>query len=373
MSEMSTAILLRLSQQKIENAPQFVLLDKERVQIGRRSEVRMDTSRHQEISKKHATIFRKSHSFGDSWTIIDSNSLNGTFVNGRKIERSLLANGSEIVFGGGPEFLTGDLLVNYQDAECRYLFLIVPPQIKFVEQLDIYDTETEENHPCCSICFEQLTRFHMLPCRHCFCASCLNQWINTCYENWQPCTCPLCRKVFTQSQVLKDDAVVSQNEIFVFTLLPLLDICGFEKRDEIINMSVFTEWSDDKRETFWNAFSKVRKSFTYRIIFLHLTNMTVAKLFEASINELMIAANNFELKITPPTSNNSYNYNNNINNRHSNISNSEIHQKCLEEQQRNEILYRLLKFLFLNLSHQAGTNKLRDYKVTESSVFGTSK
>ena len=336
---MATAILLRLSPSSAATAPDFILLNKSRVQLGRKSEVRIDTSRHKEISKKHAVIIRTMHSFGTSWTIIDSNSLNGTFVNGRKIERSFLSNGYEIIFGGGPEFLTGDLLSNANSAELRYLFLIVPPKIRFIGQLDIYDSESNDGSPCCSICFEPLIRFHMLPCKHCFCAKCLNQWINTCYENWQPCTCPLCRKVFTQSQVLKDDAVLANEEIYVFTILPLLDICGAEKKEDITRLSVLKKWSRSEREKFWRFFEMVKKSFTYRLIFLHLTCMTVDHLMNASDDQLKIVADNFQLPL-----------------------------------KSEGLLFGLLKYMFMNLSHQAGASKLRETNVGGSTkVFNVSK
>ena len=47
------------------------------------------------VSRAHA-VFRRS---GDTYAVIDSGSLNGTYVNRRRVERQELKNGDEIMIG----------------------------------------------------------------------------------------------------------------------------------------------------------------------------------------------------------------------------------------------------------------------------------
>ncbi len=47
------------------------------------------------VSRKHAVVQRE----GDSWVIVDQGSLNGTFVNRRRGERTVMSDGDEIQIG----------------------------------------------------------------------------------------------------------------------------------------------------------------------------------------------------------------------------------------------------------------------------------
>jgi len=71
----------------------YVLRD-ERVTIGRHPDAKIfldDVT----VSRNHAAVVRE----GDTWTIVDEGSLNGTFVNRRRGERTVLSDGDEIQIG----------------------------------------------------------------------------------------------------------------------------------------------------------------------------------------------------------------------------------------------------------------------------------
>jgi pSer/pThr/pTyr-binding forkhead associated (FHA) protein len=68
------------------------LLDEDEVSVGRdpKTDILLDDST---VSRAHA-VFRRS---GDTYAVIDSGSLNGTYVNRRRVERQELKNGDEIM------------------------------------------------------------------------------------------------------------------------------------------------------------------------------------------------------------------------------------------------------------------------------------
>ncbi len=47
------------------------------------------------VSRNHAVVMRE----GDVWVILDEGSLNGTFINRRRGERTVLSDGDEIQIG----------------------------------------------------------------------------------------------------------------------------------------------------------------------------------------------------------------------------------------------------------------------------------
>jgi len=47
------------------------------------------------VSRNHATVERE----GDAWVIVDEGSLNGTFINRRRCDRTVLSDGDEIQIG----------------------------------------------------------------------------------------------------------------------------------------------------------------------------------------------------------------------------------------------------------------------------------
>lgn len=66
----------------------------ERVAVGRHPDAKIfldDVT----VSRNHAVVVRE----GDAWVIVDEGSLNGTFVNRRRADRTVLSDGDEIQIG----------------------------------------------------------------------------------------------------------------------------------------------------------------------------------------------------------------------------------------------------------------------------------
>ena len=70
------------------------LLDEDEVSVGRdpRADILLDDST---VSRAHA-VFRRA---GDTYVVVDSGSLNGTYVNRKRVDRQELKNGDEIMIG----------------------------------------------------------------------------------------------------------------------------------------------------------------------------------------------------------------------------------------------------------------------------------
>ena len=70
------------------------LLDEDKVTVGRdsRADILLDDST---VSRSHAVFIRANGVF----TVVDSGSLNGTYVNRLRVERAQLKNGDEIMIG----------------------------------------------------------------------------------------------------------------------------------------------------------------------------------------------------------------------------------------------------------------------------------
>ena len=70
------------------------LLDEDKVTVGRdsRADILLDDST---VSRSHAVFIRANGVF----TVVDSGSLNGTYVNRQRVERAQLKNGDEIMIG----------------------------------------------------------------------------------------------------------------------------------------------------------------------------------------------------------------------------------------------------------------------------------
>ncbi len=80
--------------QKGPNAGARYLLNSDRVSVGRNPEndVFLDDVT---VSRKHAEFLR----IGNSFSVVDSGSLNGTYVNGELAERTELVNGDSVQIG----------------------------------------------------------------------------------------------------------------------------------------------------------------------------------------------------------------------------------------------------------------------------------
>ncbi|OHS99033.1 hypothetical protein TRFO_08586 [Tritrichomonas foetus] len=190
-------MLIRKSNITNYKIPPFIVLNKDKVSFGRRGDVMLDTNQGQEISKIHAYMFMQHRLSKDTWIIEDNYSLNGTYVNKRKIHRQLLCNGDEIVFGAGSIFGYGDRVISTEKAECRYIFYSIPPKVQFYHQIDknksiAFKKETE----VCPICLEVIEDEVLLLCGHSFCRKCIQKWETECKYCFRSCSCPVCRTEF---------------------------------------------------------------------------------------------------------------------------------------------------------------------------------
>ena len=70
------------------------LLDEDEVSVGRdpHADILLDDST---VSRAHA-VFRRA---GESFSVVDTGSLNGTYVNRNRVDQALLKNGDEIMIG----------------------------------------------------------------------------------------------------------------------------------------------------------------------------------------------------------------------------------------------------------------------------------
>lgn len=302
---MSTAILIRNSSIKNPNAPPYVFLNKDVTLIGRRNDidVTMDTSRGKEVSKIHTRIHRK---YRDKeckpyWTIEDNNSLNGTFLNGRKIKNVELHSFDEIVFGGGPKFVVGERIISTELAECRYSFFVLPPVVHYRADINMShtnnsllesDTQDGNNTELCPICYSPIIGRETLPCGHSFCYSCLKEWGHVCKKRMQPCVCPMCRKIFSYSELNSKECTLTDDELKISFIEPLLNQVDVECCKDIRNNNIFVPWDDSMKKWFWNSFDKVKNIDYRRISFLDLTKASVKYVLKANGKQLYHAIEN---------------------------------------------------------------------------------
>ena len=291
---MGIGILLKFTNKENPNSPPLIIIDKDKITIGRQADVYMDTSNCKEISKHHSTIFRKIHKFEEVWMIEDNNSLNGTFVNGRKIRRLTIQHGDEIVFGGGSSFNLGDKVLSTELAECRYIFYLPPPPIKFCSEVDLNQSLVSSDLvEMCSICY--LPAFHRetLPCGHTFCLNCIHEWSKVCTNSMQPSVCPMCRRIFSKTDLTPDEAIINSSEIKVFTIEPFLRDLKVKSCKVIKSVSIFKNWKQNQKEWFWNSFELVNSNTIRLYLFLHLTKASLPYILRATKSELENAIKNF--------------------------------------------------------------------------------
>lgn len=297
--KMSTAILIRSCNIKNPNAPPYILLNKDLTLVGRRNDidVTMDTSRGKEVSKIHTRIYRKYKDKDDKpyWTMEDNNSLNGTFLNGRKIRSVEIKPHDEIVFGGGPKFVVGERIISTDLAECRYTFFILPPPVHYRADINMTHTnnsilESEllegKDPELCPICYSPIVGRETLPCGHSFCFSCLKEWGHVCKKRMQPCVCPMCRKIFSYSELSSREYTLTKDELRISFIDPLLNQVGVECCKDIRNNNIFVPWDDNMKQWFYSSYEKVKNSEARKIPFLDLTKATVKYVLKANIKQL---------------------------------------------------------------------------------------
>jgi hypothetical protein len=287
---MGFAVLVRLGADPACKTPPIAIVRGEVTTIGRRGDVRMDTPSGREISRIHATISRHEGNHKEHWILEDNSSVNGTFINGRKIHVRVLASGDEILFGGGPNYKLGDLLDCTTFSPCRYAFFPVDPLVNFAPHMDPNSSKTEEKDVC-AICYESIVAGEILLCGHTFCARCIGQWAEECRRCSRPSICPMCRNKFKRSELNACEFEMHDDRLEVSSLDPILNDLDMPSGRAVKAFNIFRKWTDEHKKWFWSAFSKLEQ-WHRRVIFLHLTKATVAHVFQASESDILQAIEN---------------------------------------------------------------------------------
>lgn len=294
---MSFAILVKISTIDNPNAPSAIILNKKRTMMGRHSEISIDTNKSHEISKHHALMMHDTVNEKLCWLLEDRQSLNGTFVNGKKIMRQILHNKDEVIFGGGSSLKFSDYISQESSwlSECFYRFYT--PEIPFsfdkCSDLHVTLTDEEETEECC-ICFVALHKMEALPCGHSFCSHCLNHWIKVCAKSMRPSLCPVCRRPFTRSDISQEDISIQNGIFYVHSIVPLLKTLKMKSIDEIERFRLTQLWSDATKQKFWEIYEKCLEHQSIQKIFRHYLGFTLDTIYEAETKELEIINANLD-------------------------------------------------------------------------------
>ena len=197
-------------------------MNKYRVSLGRASKndaVIRDPSDSKMVSAQHAVFVN----LGNSAIVIDT-SLNGTYVNSRRIQRSVLRPNDTIRFGKSSTGETSNI---------SYVFQIKPNTSNAITDADIYPgAESIKTALTCTLCKEYLVfPSEVSPCGHFFCSSCITSFTlrnpaNDCPECSTALTTYKCKTSFNLvslfQQILK--MVLSPTEYVRYT-----ERCSVEK------------------------------------------------------------------------------------------------------------------------------------------------
>ncbi|OHT14740.1 FHA domain containing protein [Tritrichomonas foetus] len=292
---MDFALLISSSLVQNPNAPPSVILTDANTSIGRRGSVRMDTTKTHEISKKHATIRYQQINNRYDWIVEDNKSLNGTFLNCKKVKKHVIKNGDELVFGGGSCFLYGDQITSTDNAECRYIFVEPEPKTTYslTSNKSIVLNSAEECEDCC-ICYNPMTMQTKLSCGHSFCRRCLSKWGKQCERKEQPFVCPICRHEYNPSQAKIPSISLDNNEFLIQDIEPFLRKLDVLSVKEVEKVSIFNKWSADDKETFWRYYNIIAHSLKKSRIFRKVTNSSYWDIKDADNEQLRNALENLE-------------------------------------------------------------------------------
>lgn len=295
---MSVALFLRKSNIASQSAPPFFICNSTRTTIGRHGNIKIDTSQGKEISKIHCKLYRRQIDKDEYWVLEDNKSLNGTFVNGRKIHRVIIKNGDEIVFGGGKQFKIGEKVASTDEAECRYTFYLPPPSVKFLESIDpnaIYE-EDPNSADLCPICYCSVVGKETLPCGHSFCINCIHEWARVCVKSFHPCVCPICRAIFHQSELSPEEGTINSDGIIIHCVQPFLHALNVNSCRVVKGANIFKSWSPAHRKWFFAAYNTIKDSYIRRVLFLYITKANIFSILKANSKDLAIALNNLEIE-----------------------------------------------------------------------------
>jgi hypothetical protein len=292
---MDFALLVRNAIPNNPNAPRAVILTKPINIIGRSSDIRMDTSKTHEVSKRHAQMSYKERHGVQTWLLEDLQSLNGTLVNSLKIHERSLHHADEIVFGAGSCFMYGDLLLSTDNAECRYLFVIPDPLLRFSLRSNHRESllPVDSVEECC-ICYLPMVIRTRLPCGHTFCKACIIGWCDRCSRLSQQFLCPACRRLCDNDEARVPSLIYENDNWFVLNVEPCLRALGMLNVTELAALSLLGRWDEGQKELFWSSYEKVKKKVKKAQIFRWLTNSTFRALKDAVEHELLNAVANLE-------------------------------------------------------------------------------
>ena len=293
---MNSAILLKTSVVENDHAPFYILLNKDKLSVGRHGDVKIDTPSGKEISKVHCFFIRRIQIHSSVWIIEDNHSTNGTFVNLRKAGRQLLQNGDEIVFGGGRGFRIGDKIESSDLSTCRYRFFFLDFPVKF-GKIDPNKTVFSGNDAeMCPICYAPIVSPEKLPCGHSFCLQCIHEWAMTCAHSYRPAVCPMCRAPFVYSQLTPHEAFVQNGELHVCSVDAILRDLNVSSCRMIRGVNIFKKWTENRKRWFWKAYDIMKTNIYRRTIFLFLTKATVTAALKEDEAGLATALDNLGIE-----------------------------------------------------------------------------
>ena len=289
------ALLINISLIENPHCPKAIILSDKITEIGREAKIRVDTLRKREVSKIHATITRIHSNGKTKWVIQDNDTMNGTFVNRTKIKKHVLANGDEVVFGGGQGFKVGDRLENTKKSDTKFVFLEPLPSVSIEEPVSIDEViPDEDNAEACPICYNPLLKRIILPCKHCLCSACLKVWVAKCFDDKKGVICPTCKTPFRDDDLLSGDFIFRGETLVVQSLDPLLRKIGMFSGKEIQSYSISNKLDSTQKKKLMEAIPKLLKKPNRIYIFLALTNCMYSQIVKMSPEMLANVVDNFD-------------------------------------------------------------------------------
>ena len=246
----------------------------------------MDTNAGKEVSKKHAEITRRIKRGVIRFSIEDLDSVNGTFVNCRKILKQQLHSKDDIIFGGGNRYCFGDIIPEPENSECLYRFIIPYQPVDFSQCLDFDIEITDDGADECCICYTKRHKMQQLSCGHSFCVACLAHWAKECSKSMKPIACPICRCPFTRTEIENDAPIVQNGIEIVKSIEPLLHTLSVKSVKEIQELDISKPWDQQKKEKFWKMNEIVTDFHTLKRSFHSLVNATYWQILQLNEEQL---------------------------------------------------------------------------------------
>jgi hypothetical protein len=195
------------------------------------------------------------------------------------------------VFGGGPEFRVGDKLLSTENSDTRFIYLEPLPPVELSKNVKLDDV-IEEDCPC-DICYGPLDKRVILPCKHCFCSGCIDEWAQTCEKQGKEPHCPMCKQKFAKEFLLSGDFIYKGDTLVIQSIDSILRKIGMKSGKEIQSFSICNEWRVGQKDIFLEAVRKLAKKPDRAYIFLALTNCMFSQIIDMPPQLLINIVNNF--------------------------------------------------------------------------------